>query len=109
MKNGYFDKEGKPIDLMTWGKQFGNWVDTVVKQEVVGKYWISTVWLGLDHSFIFTGEGPIAIFETMVFPKNKDMSKIYEQERHSTNSEEAKAFHQEMVEKYKKKEDINGY
>lgn len=30
----------------------------------VGKYWVSTVWLGIDHSFL---EGPPIIFETMVF------------------------------------------
>lgn len=30
----------------------------------VGGLWVSTVWLGLDHSF---GEGPPLVFETMVF------------------------------------------
>ena len=30
--------------------------------------WVSTVWLGVDHAFRLPGEeGPILIFETMVF------------------------------------------
>lgn len=39
----------------------------VVRQEDVGEYEVSTVFLGLDHSF---GLGPRLLFETMVFPKH---------------------------------------
>ena len=103
MKGGYFDKEGKPIDLMTWAKLYENHKYGVVKQTKTEKYFISTVWLGLDHNFNFLdNDTPISIFETVVFPKNKDVNKIYEQERHSANLEEAKAGHEEMVKKYKK-------
>lgn len=38
--------------------------DRIVKQEYVGEFWVSTVFLGLDHSF---GEGPPLLWETMVF------------------------------------------
>lgn len=36
----------------------------IVAQEHVGKVWVSTVFLGLDHSF---GQGDPILFETMVF------------------------------------------
>ena len=54
---------------------------------------VSTVWLGLDHSFGLTSKTPI-IFETLVFggPFDGDM------ERYSTE-EEALRGHQAMVEK----------
>jgi len=41
--------------------------ETTVKNET-GEYWISTVDLGLDHSF---GEGPPLWYETMIFPKGE--------------------------------------
>lgn len=87
----------------------------VVKQEDVGKYWVSTVWLGMDHGF---GGKPM-IFETMVFDKsrpdmppledvmNPDVDTNYPtrwtdlyQERYSTE-EEAIAGHDEIVNKLK--------
>lgn len=37
----------------------------VVAQETIGKYWVSTVFLGLDHRF--GDSGPPLLFETMVF------------------------------------------
>jgi len=42
-----------------------DWENKVVKQEHVGKYWVSTVFLGLDHRD--GGDGPPILFETMVF------------------------------------------
>ena len=62
----YYDKQGKAIDFLEWGKLYGNKEYKIIKQEDVGKYWVSTVWLGIDHSF---GEGKPLIFETMVFEK----------------------------------------
>lgn len=63
----YLDKRGEPIGLFTWAKlnedrsysQIGN-------TEMMG-YRISTVWLGLDHSFSFAPDAPPIIFETMIF------------------------------------------
>lgn len=37
----------------------------IVAQEHVGAAWVSTVFLGLDHSWVDTG--PPIVFETMVF------------------------------------------
>lgn len=50
-------------DTLEWAK----WLETAdrhVKNEYVGNYWVSTVFLGIDHNFY--GGDPI-LFETMVF------------------------------------------
>jgi hypothetical protein len=50
-------------DLLKWA----NWFEggaRIVRQEDVGPYWVSTVFLGLDHSF---GRGRPLLFETMIF------------------------------------------
>ena len=62
----YYDKNGEKITLENWVKKF-----EIFDYRRVGMYEnclvkISTVWLGLDHSF---GCGKIKIFETMVFSK----------------------------------------
>lgn len=59
---------------------------------------ISTVWLGLDHSF---GRGKPLIFETMVFSSHKGKGKL-DEERYSTEKE-AKIGHKRMVERWSKK------
>jgi hypothetical protein len=60
-------------DLLTWAR----WIEDadqqrIVKQEYVGPFWVSTVFLGLDHSFL--DDTPPALFETMVFrdPNDED-------------------------------------
>lgn len=57
-----------PVDLITWAKwmQTG---DTRVARDVVGNIEISTVFLGLDHSF---GHGPPLLYETMLFGDTTD-------------------------------------
>lgn len=69
----------------------------VVRREVLpnGKL-VSTVWLGLDHSF--TGGKPL-IFETMVFPKEDDFGEL-DMDRYSTEKQ-AIAGHKRMVKKWK--------
>jgi len=37
----------------------------IVRQEDVGPYWVSTVFLGLDHNWLEVG--PPRLFETLVF------------------------------------------
>jgi hypothetical protein len=39
----------------------------IVKQEEIGKFFVSTVFLGFDHDWSF--KGPPLLFETMVFHK----------------------------------------
>jgi hypothetical protein len=79
--SGRYILDGKiPVpceDLLQWGA----WMETgdrVLKQEQVGQFWVSTVFLGLDHQY---GAGPPRLFETMVFDAGRDG--IY-QSRYST-------------------------
>lgn len=51
-------------DLIAWAR----WLETkerIVQREDVGHFWVSTVFLGLDHNF--DENGPPLLFETMVF------------------------------------------
>lgn len=66
----YYDMDGQPMDQGKWIQKFEDSDGRVVAQEHVGEFWVSTVWLGLDHSF--SGNGPPLIFETMVFPAKDD-------------------------------------
>lgn len=85
----------QPADLMTWAR----WLETSREQRIVavnvlgeqGEQRVSTVFIGLDHSF---GSGPPLIFETMVFGGPLDG----ECERYSTRAE-AEAGHADMLRK----------
>jgi hypothetical protein len=53
-------------DLMEWAR----WLETAdrhVAKTTVGQFWISTVFLGLDHRM--GDDGPPLLFETMVFDR----------------------------------------
>lgn len=84
----YYDRVGNPVDMMTWAKTIENPVDKIVRQEHVDGWFVSTVFLGLDHRF---GDGPPLIFETMIFPPGwpDDVPTWFEeyQERYSTEAE----------------------
>ncbi len=90
-----------PCTSYEWAERFEK-SDRIVKQDDVGPFWISTVFLGLDHGF---EDGPPLLFETMVFEKkdpdreveeeNIDWSSIY-MERYSTY-QEALEGHEEKV------------
>ena len=92
MRGHYILKGHEPVecDLPTWGKFFGNIdnrrvdnTELTVNGEGVR---VSTVFLGIDHSF---GDGgPPLLFETMIFGGDHDEYC----ERHST-WEEAEAGH----------------
>lgn len=87
------DKDGNPKeekDLLTWAKWFEN-ADRKIARTKIGKSEISTVFLGLDHSF---GGGNPILFETMVFGGILDG----EQNRYHIKEEAIKG-HKEMVEK----------
>lgn len=51
-------------DLLLWAEWFET-ADRIVKQEFEGAYFVSTVFLGLDHNR--AGTGPPLLFETMVW------------------------------------------
>lgn len=93
----YFDKyilDGKtPVlepNIYKWGKWYQN-ANRVVAQDTVGEQFISTVFLGIDHSW--HGEKP-ELFETMIF--DEDGNSMGYQERSST-WEEAEKKHYEIV------------
>ena len=94
--SNYYDKEGKPLKMSEWVKLFENKDYKIVAQDTVNGYFISTVWLGLDHSF---DGGKKLIFETMVFPSKENLSEEY-CARYSTLGD-AEVGHKRIVEKYK--------
>ena len=95
----FYDRKGNKISLQEWSKRCENRNYKIVKQEYIpdGK-WISTVWLGLDHSF---GRPPPMIFETMVFPKKDEWLEI-DVARYTTEAE-ALAGHKAMVDEWTSK------
>lgn len=81
-------KTPKAVDLMEWAKWFET-VDRVVEKTSIGDVDVSTVFLGLDHSF---GSGPPLLFESMIFGGDLDQ----ETDRYETY-EQAEAGHSAMV------------
>lgn len=81
-------KEG---DIFKWSKWTSDhWNKRRVAQTQVANKIVSTVFLGLDHSW---GDGPPLLWETMVFPDNEEM------DRCTGNREQASAMHLKMVKK----------
>lgn len=92
----YYDKFGQPIeDVLDWGKLFEDWEYRRIGST---RLWhgarVSTVWLGLDHSF---GDGPPLIFETMIF--GGGFGEL-DMDRYSTFAD-AVAGHEQMVQRWK--------
>lgn len=93
----WYDPDGYPLgrDLSAWSDHSagGTWDRERIKTAVEGGY-VSTVWLGLDHSY---GDGPPLIFETMAFC---DGPLDQTQDRYSTR-EQARKGHDRMAERVK--------
>ncbi len=92
----HYRRDGTPCDVLEWAEQFEKATDRQVAKTTVplgqgDAADVSTVFLGLDHSF---GEGPPLIFETMVFGGELDQ----ECERYTTETE-ALFGHDRMVAK----------
>lgn len=90
-RSRYYVLDGRvarPVESMEqWAKAFEG--DRHVAQDTVGEIRVSTVFLGIDHSF---GDGPPLIFETMIFGGPHDQH----QTRCSTYGE-AERQHQEAL------------
>lgn len=72
-------------------------IENIEDQRRVGSmmlpgFWISTVFLGIDHNW---SGGPPICFETMIFPKNGNLSECYMTRYHT--GKEAKAGHDRVV------------
>ncbi len=93
----YYNKEGKKISMEEWARLFEDFEYKIISQITLsnGKR-VSTVWLGLDHSF---GDGTPLIFETMVFSKKGDCSSEEHCERYAT-LKEAEAGHERIVKEF---------
>lgn len=59
----YYDRTGQPISIAQWGELLTDEYKRVVYDQI-GDVKVSTVWLGIDHSF---GADVPIIFETMIF------------------------------------------
>jgi hypothetical protein len=91
------DENGNPVeetDLIKWAMWFENANNTrIVTRTEIGNTVVSTVFLGLDHSF---GEGAPILYETMVFIDGESNG---EQWRYATK-EEALEGHAEVILNY---------
>jgi hypothetical protein len=100
----YYDRDGRPIGMMEWGRLLDNLEYRVIEKTLVrGRWEVSTVWMGLDHSF---GQGPPLIFETMVFDQNAGDASDHEMRRYATE-QQARDGHAEMVWLVTQLEDVN--
>ena len=108
------NEQGEPVsctNLFEWATWFEDHRNSrIVKQEQVGEFWVSTVFLALDHSF--HSDTPI-LWETMVFrQKDRDARQRYqgdminsppmpeqEMDRCGGSREQALAMHARMIEK----------
>jgi hypothetical protein len=92
----YYNMQGEQIDRDEWIRLFeANDSRRVAQDTLADGTRISTVLLGLDHSF---GHGPPLIFETMVFP-----NRSYDEQdaNRYTTLADAVAGHDSMVEKWR--------
>lgn len=62
-----FDRNGNPIDTAQYTALHSDPEYKRIAYEEANGFTVSTVWLGLDHSF--SEDDPPLIFETMVFPE----------------------------------------
>lgn len=92
-------------DLLTWARWFEDAKNRVLCRTKVGKYDVSTVFLGLDYQF---GDGPPVLWETMVFSRRKSTMKFMEKPikyhknldeytRRYHTRDEAEKGHQEVI------------
>lgn len=93
----------KEVDLMTWALWFKD-PRRKVADDMVCDVWVSTIFLGIDHNFAFTG--PPILWETMAFgPEewSKTMERVYRPEvaidRCAGSWEQALTMHQQMIER----------
>ena len=60
----YFDKEGEEISLFEWGRLCENLEYKIIKQEHFGRYFISTVWIGLNMNHFNKSNNAHIFFRT---------------------------------------------
>ena len=74
--SSYYNRFGEEITVEEWGRLADDLkYKRVAETNLPDGKWVSTVWLGLNHSFN-DKDYPI-IFETMVFPSQGNYTEIY--------------------------------
>jgi len=71
------DDDGNPLPIDSedlsavrwWAEWFENEEHRIVEQTPIGPYFVSTVFLGIDHNFSRSDHAPV-LWETMVFAKD---------------------------------------
>lgn len=96
------DKEPVPAEMLEWAAFFEDIDQRMIARDDLGEVLISTVFLGLDHSY--SDEGPPLLFETMVFNTKKGEEDMY---RYSS-WDEAVAMHNKLVERYSVEKFVTG-
>lgn len=95
----YVLRDGQAVrasDLLEWSMFFENPEDRIVKQDIIGPFHVSTVFLGIDHNFAsFFSKGRPILWETMIFGPDGSSVDHY-QERYASH-EEAIAGHTRAV------------
>ncbi len=91
--NVWYDPEGRPCSMESWGQFMNDPEMKYVKQETVNGYYVSTVYIGLNYRF--GDDGPPLIYETMIF-EGGDWSDLYCERYHSRLA--AEAGHERAVE-----------
>lgn len=90
----YYDFDGNPMSLEDWGRAFEQFDGRKIGNTQINGCTVSTVWLGIDHSF---GQGgPPLIFETMIFD-HRDEPELDEWCMRYATKEEAVKGHWEAV------------
>lgn len=88
------DQNNNPVpvpDVKDWALMFDRENRVVNKTTTSNNHYVSTVFLGLDHSWT---EDKVLLFETMIFSEDKDVDEY--QERYST-WQEAEEGHDKIV------------
>lgn len=95
----YYNRDGSEMTREEWLTSYesNRGKKRVAETTLPDGKWVSTVWLGLNHSY---GDGPPMIFETMVFENKQNLSEE-DCEQYSTEAEALEG-HQRMVEKWSK-------
>jgi len=94
----YYNMDGTEFkgDTVAWGKEFEKIDRKIALDKLPNGKIVSTVFLSIDHNF--SGQGKPLLFETMVFPNDKDMGDL-DCDRYPTK-EDALVGHKKMVEKW---------
>lgn len=92
----FYGMDGQPISMEEWDRLCQTDQKFVSRTDLPGGVFVSTVLLGVDHSFGF-GTRPV-IFETMVFESIENMEGL-DCQRYCTKTE-AELGHEAMVTKW---------